>query len=90
MQQIVLSDRQCYFIRQNLLPVKNTLFRTIQVNIKQLEKLESHQFLLNIYPYEGGTNIKFKYLMDKLNDTLIKKIGGHSIPVTFMQKNHSN
>ena len=26
-----------------------------------------------IYPYEGQTNIKFNYLMDKLNDTLQKK-----------------
>lgn len=26
-----------------------------------------------IYPYTGGTNIKFSYLMDKLNDTLNKK-----------------
>lgn len=26
-----------------------------------------------IYPYEGETNVKFNYLMDKLNDTLLKK-----------------
>lgn len=26
-----------------------------------------------IYPYEGKTNVKFNYLMDKLNDTLQKK-----------------
>ena len=29
-----------------------------------------------IYPYKGETNIKFKYLMDKLNDTLLKKNTG--------------
>lgn len=29
-----------------------------------------------IYPYEGDTNVKFKYLMDKLNDTLLKKNTG--------------
>lgn len=29
-----------------------------------------------IYPYDGGTNIRFKYLMDKLNDTLMKKNTG--------------
>lgn len=26
-----------------------------------------------IYPYTGETNVKFNYLMDKLNDTLLKK-----------------
>lgn len=26
-----------------------------------------------IYPYDGETNVKFNYLMDKLNDTLLKK-----------------
>lgn len=30
-------------------------------------------FAQYIYPYEGQTNIKFNYLMDKLNDTLQKK-----------------
>ena len=29
-----------------------------------------------IYPYTGETNIKFKYLLDKLNDTLMKKNTG--------------
>lgn len=29
-----------------------------------------------IYPYDGETNVKFKYLMDKLNDTLMKKNTG--------------
>lgn len=29
-----------------------------------------------INPYKGETNIKFKYLMDKLNDTLLKKNTG--------------
>lgn len=29
-----------------------------------------------IYPYNGETNVKFKYLMDKLNDTLLKKNTG--------------
>lgn len=30
-------------------------------------------FVNYIYPYTGQTNVKFKYLMDKLNDTLQKK-----------------
>lgn len=30
-------------------------------------------FAKYIYPYTGQTNVKFKYLMDKLNDTLQKK-----------------
>lgn len=29
-----------------------------------------------IYPYDGETNIKFKYLLDRLNDTLMKKNTG--------------
>ncbi len=29
-----------------------------------------------IFPYTGETNVKFKYLMDKLNDTLMKKNTG--------------
>lgn len=43
-----------------------------------------------IYPYEGQTNIKFNYLMDKLNDTLQKKILVHSIHIIFTRRSRLN
>ncbi len=40
-----------------------------------------------IYPYSGSTNIKFNYLMDKLNDTLQKKnLGAFYTPPVYAQK----
>lgn len=43
-----------------------------------------------IYPYTGATNVKFQYLMDKLNDTLQKRTSVHSIRQKHMQKNRTN
>lgn len=42
-----------------------------------------------IVPYEGGTNEKFKYLMDKLNDRLKKKkLGAFYTPEAYAKKAH--
>lgn len=40
-----------------------------------------------IHPYEGKTNIKFKYLMDKLNDNLSQKnLGAFYTPYEYVKK----
>lgn len=40
-----------------------------------------------IYPYTGQTNVKFNYLMDKLNDTLQKKnLGAFYTPAVYAEK----
>ena len=40
-----------------------------------------------IYPYEGATNTKFQYLMDKLNDTVQKKnLGAFYTPTLYAEK----
>lgn len=40
-----------------------------------------------IYPYEGKTNVKFNYLMDRLNDTLQKKnLGAFYTPELYANK----
>ena len=40
-----------------------------------------------IYPYTGATNVKFQYLMDKLNDTLQKKnLGAFYTPEAYAKK----
>ncbi len=42
-----------------------------------------------IYPYTGATNVKFQYLMDKLNDTLQKKnLGAFYTPEPYAQKSY--
>ena len=42
-----------------------------------------------IYPYTGKTNVRFQYLMDKLNDTLQKKnLGAFYTPEPYAQKSH--
>lgn len=40
-----------------------------------------------IYPYEGATNTKFQYLMDKLNDDIQKKnLGAFYTPTLYAEK----
>lgn len=42
-----------------------------------------------IYPYRGKTNIKFQYLMDKLNDSLQKKnLGAFYTPELYAEKSY--
>lgn len=42
-----------------------------------------------IYPYKGETNVRFQYLMDKLNDTLQKKnLGAFYTPKPYAEKSH--
>lgn len=42
-----------------------------------------------IYPYKGTSNVKFQYLMDKLNDTLQKKnLGAFYTPEPYAEKSH--
>ncbi len=42
-----------------------------------------------IFPYTGKDNVKFQYLMDKLNDTLQKKnLGAFYTPVAYAEKSH--
>lgn len=42
-----------------------------------------------IYPYKGTSNVKFQYLMDKLNDTLQKKnLGAFYTPEAYSEKSH--
>ncbi len=44
-------------------------------------------FAKYIYPYEGASNVKFNYLMDKLNDTLQKKnLGAFYTPTPYAEK----
>lgn len=46
-------------------------------------------FAKYIYPYTGVSNVKFQYLMDKLNDTLQKKnLGAFYTPEAYAQKSH--
>lgn len=47
------------------------------------------EFKEYIEPYTGTTNVKFKYLMDKLNDTLLKKnLGAFYTPEFYAKKSH--
>lgn len=40
-----------------------------------------------IYPYTGATNVKFNYLMDKLNDSLLRKnLGAFYTPTLYAEK----
>ena len=40
-----------------------------------------------IYPYKGETNVRFQYLMDKLNDTIQKKnLGAFYTPESYAEK----
>lgn len=42
-----------------------------------------------IHPYTGKTNVKFQYLMDKLNDTIQKKnLGAFYTPEIYAKKSH--
>lgn len=42
-----------------------------------------------IYPYTGASNVRFQYLMDKLNDTLQKKnLGAFYTPASYAEKSH--
>ena len=42
-----------------------------------------------ILPYAGADNVRFQYLMDKLNDTLQKKnLGAFYTPVPYAEKSH--
>ena len=42
-----------------------------------------------IYPYTGQSNVRFQYLMDKLNDTLQKKnLGAFYTPAAYAEKSH--
>ena len=42
-----------------------------------------------IHPYTGKTNVKFQYLMDRLNDTLQKKnLGAFYTPELYAEKSH--
>ncbi len=42
-----------------------------------------------IYPYRGRTNARFNYLMDKLNDPLLRKnIGAFYTPEIYAKKSH--
>lgn len=42
-----------------------------------------------IYPYTGQSNVRFQYLMDKLNDTLLKKnLGAFYTPEAYAEKSH--
>ena len=43
-----------------------------------------------IYPYTGQTNVKFNYLMDKLNDTFRKRTWGHFTRTSCMPKSPLN
>ena len=46
-------------------------------------------FASYIYPYTGQSNVRFQYLMDKLNDTLQKKnLGAFYTPEVYAEKSH--
>lgn len=47
------------------------------------------EFAKYIYPYTGQSNVRFQYLMDKLNDTLQKKnLGAFYTPKIYAEKSH--
>ena len=47
------------------------------------------EFAEYIYPYTGQSNVRFQYLMDKLNDTLQKKnLGAFYTPEIYAEKSH--
>lgn len=47
------------------------------------------EFAEYIYPYTGQSNVRFQYLMDKLNDTLQKKnLGAFYTPKIYAEKSH--
>ena len=42
-----------------------------------------------IFPYTGSTNVKFEYLMDKLNDNIKKKnLGAFYTPLSYVEKSY--
>ena len=46
-------------------------------------------FASYIYPYTGHSNVRFQYLMDRLNDTLQKKnLGAFYTPEIYAKKSH--
>lgn len=48
---------------------------------------EPNKFKDYIYPYEGKDNVRFQYLMDKLNDTIQKKnLGAFYTPEPYVDK----
>ena len=47
------------------------------------------EFAEYIYPYAGQSNVRFQYLMDRLNDTLQKKnLGAFYTPGIYAEKSH--
>ena len=57
-------------------------------NIRVLGEIRNpYRFKEYIHPYEGETNVKFNYLMDKLNDDMQKKtLGAFYTPDLYAQK----
>lgn len=48
---------------------------------------EPNKFKDYIYPYDGKDNVRFQYLMDKLNDTIQKKnLGAFYTPKLYVDK----
>lgn len=67
---------------------KSDFIGELKGKVKIIGEIRNPQKFKNyIYPYEGDSNIKFNYLMDKLNDTIQKKnLGAFYTPNIYAKK----
>ena len=76
------------FYRENPNANKADFIGDLEGKVKIIGEIrEPNKFKDYIYPYTGKTNIKFQYLMDKLNDNLNKKkLGAFYTPELYVEK----
>ena len=76
------------FYRENPNANKSDFIGDLEGKVKIIGEIrEPNKFKDYIYPYTGKTNIKFQYLMDKLNDNLNKKkLGAFYTPELYVEK----
>ena len=76
------------FYRENPNANKSDFIGDLEGKVKIIGEIrEPNKFKNYIYPYNGKTNIKFQYLMDKLNDNLNKKkLGAFYTPELYVEK----
>ena len=76
------------FYRENPNANKSDFIGDLESKIKIIGEIRQPDKFKNfILPYKGKTNIKFQYLMDKLNDNLNKKkLGAFYTPELYVEK----
>ena len=76
------------FYKENPNANKSDFIGDLEGKVKIIGEIrEPNKFKDYIYPYNGKTNIKFQYLMDKLNDNLNKKkLGAFYTPELYVEK----